>query len=384
MFYKTSKHHASSRVSSGYGRQRKAETRIYAYAWMVLLLIIVIDAFRDWQSADTTQLHPVALLRPLFVTIPCLAIFLINNSFLIPRYLFRNQYGKYVTAIVLLIFAVLSLMAGCLTLLGNGHPSPAMRPPGPRHIIPMPLFLGFGAELLVVGANIAVAMIFRDIDNRIAHEQLLKTYAEEQLAFLKQQINPHFYLNMLNNIHGMIEIDSTLAQDMIIRMSGMMRYMLYDCTNRTIPLSEEIAFLDNYVSLMRCRYPEEKLTVTSSFPTKQQCKAICIPPLLFLVFIENSFKHGVSYRRKSRIDVSIKMDSDTLSFTCVNTRHEDSSSQTVKNSFLRSDSMSGQSGIGLQNISRRLNLLYGQLHTLEIDADRTPGKYQVRLNIPLK
>lgn len=371
-------------MSADCGSQRKSETRIYAYAWTVLLMILVIDTFRDWQSADLISMHPIMLARPLFAIIPYLAIFLINNSILIPRYLFRNQYGKYVTCVILLILAVFSVITGCFMLMTNLRHSPIMRPPGPSHLIPLPLFLAFGAELLVVGANIAVAMIFRDIDNRIKHERLLKTYAEEQLAYLKQQINPHFYLNMLNNIHGMIEIDSSMAQDMIIRMSGMMRYMLYDSSNRTIPLSEEIAFLDNYVSLMRSRYPEDKLTVTTSFPTKHQCNSICIPPLLFLVFIENSFKHGVSYRRKSSIDVSIEVGRDTLTFRCVNTRHCDSAAQSMRNSFLRSESMSGQSGIGLQNISRRLDLLYGQHHTLEIEAEQNPDKYKVILNIPLK
>lgn len=210
--------------------------------------------------------------------------------------------------------------------------------------------------------------MFQRFDDRFEKESLMKANAESQLAYLKNQINPHFYMNMLNNIHGMIEIDPDKAQLMVIDMSQLMRYMLYESSRRMIPLSEEIMFLRNYMSLMRQRFPENKVSVTSEFPADNEIVGISLPPLLFLVFIENAFKHGVSYQEASFVAVSIEVSQQSVRFNCINSNH----------SRICDDMET--TGIGLRNIRQRLSLIYGDKASLDLNVSRTT--YTVNLIIP--
>ncbi|MDE5813533.1 MAG: histidine kinase, partial [Muribaculaceae bacterium] len=252
------------------------------------------------------------------------------------------------------------------------HRQPA-RPAAPfphtPPLVPLPILLEFVYSLLVVGCNLAVAMTFRYFEDRLETERLMKANAENQLAYLKAQINPHFYMNMLNNIHGMIEIDPERAQTMVLDMSSLMRYMLYDSSKPYISLSDEIAFLNNYLNLMRQRYPESKVRIDRDFPTDEAAVSIQLPPLLFLVFIENAFKHGISYKSASYVDVSISVEERHVNFLCVNSRHPEGRS------------VNERSGIGLRNIRQRLDLLYGPAATLEIEESQS--EYRVRLSIPI-
>lgn len=240
------------------------------------------------------------------------------------------------------------------------HPKP------PKPFIPFPFILDLTYGLLVVGGNIAVALIFQRIDDRLEKESLMKTNAENQLSYLKAQINPHFYMNMLNNIHGMIEINAEKAQSMVLEMSHLMRYMLYDSSKFLIPLEQEIEFLKNYVELMKIRYDESKVNINYKLPAKSETRKIKIPPLLFLAFIENAFKHGISYQKGSFIFVNIEITSTTINFKCINSNMK--SSESTKN------------GVGLKNVRQRLNLLYENNYELDIEDVR--GNFIVTLTIP--
>ncbi len=240
---------------------------------------------------------------------------------------------------------------------------------GPSHIVPLPMFLDLVYDILIVGVNLAVALIFQRLDDKLERERMQKREAQNQLAYLKAQINPHFYMNMLNNIHAMIDIDAERAQDMLINMSKLMRYTLYDSSCERIALSSEIAFLNNYLSLMKQRYPDNRVSITSRFPDPATAAGVMVPPLLFLVFIENSFKHGISYHDRSFVDISITIEGRTLTFRCVNSRHPSAADRP--------------SGIGLKNISERLRLIYGNRFSYDVDTDSDQGSYSVTLSIPL-
>ncbi len=134
---------------------------------------------------------------------------------------------------------------------------------------------------------------------------------------------------------------------MVLEMSHLMRYMLYESSKPRITLSDETAFLRNYLNLMRQRYPANAVSITSDFPVDAAARRITLPPLLFLVFIENAFKHGISYQQPSFVSVSIKMAGDTLTFNCMNSRVAHESNRPER------------TGIGLRNIRQRLALLDG-------------------------
>lgn len=314
---------------------------------------------------------------------PLFLLFLINNYLLLPRLLLRNKYTAYVCSIAVTIAVIWGGQILQFFYLNNPIPNhrPEMHPPmpyesmpphepphhKPHHILPMPVVVNFINDLLVIGTNIAVALIFQRIRDRFEQNNLINANIREQLQYLKAQINPHFYMNMLNNIHGMIEIDAEKAQEMVINLSKLMRYMLYESANERIELSSEIRFLDIYLQIMHQRYPEDKVTIETSLPSPNESAGVMIAPLLFLVFIENSFKHGISYKENSYVKVIIRVEGDMVKFYCAN-------------SIPKSPQDPHKEGIGLQNVQRRLNLIYG--NKAKLNFIKTPDTYTVTLTIP--
>lgn len=351
-------------------RSRNTETTVYIVLWMIAIGLYLLDIMRSRAQMSETLLDVTVLSVMTRTMLPFLLLFLINNNILIPRLLLRNKLLLYFlsTACVVIALWIYQYFDFMYTL--ESMPK-GMRPvPHPhfKPLLPLPLFLDFTYALLVVGCNLAVALMFQRYYDKLERESLMKANAENQLAYLKEQINPHFYMNMLNNIHGMIEIDPEKAQAMVIDMSHLMRYMLYESSKPMISLSEEIAFLRNYLNLMRQRFPEKLVSITSRFPSEQEIAGISLPPLLFLVFIENAFKHGISYREPSFVAVDMMVSDGTLQFNCMNSNHS-KQSESIE-----------QIGIGLNNIRRRLALIYGKEVTLSLsEHDST---YTVNLTIP--
>jgi LytS/YehU family sensor histidine kinase len=166
-------------------------------------------------------------------------------------------------------------------------------------------------------------------------------------------------MNTLNNIHALVDIDTGKAKSTIVELSKLMRYVLYEASNKTILLLREVQFLENYVTLMSLRYPEK---VSIEVPEVQ------IPPLLFISFVENAFKHGVSYRKESFVHVVMQLEEgNRLAFRCTNSTGTSSDEQ--------------HHGIGLENIRKRLRLLFGNDYTLSITEE--DDKFDVLLIIPL-
>lgn len=154
---------------------------------------------------------------------------------------------------------------------------------------------------------------------------------------------------------------------MILELSKLMRYVLYEGNNPTTVLASEVNFISSYVSLMRQRYPAPKVDIRLDVPDKPS-DILRLPPLLFIPFIENAFKHGISYRRKSEVEISLETEDGTIRFFCRNTKPQ----------LVADNTRVG--GVGLRNIRRRLDLLYDNAYSLEIN-DNTDD-YSVILIIP--
>ena len=347
-------------------RNRKIENIIYIGLWLVVIVLYLLDAMQIRHSAGKPLLDTTVLSRMTLSLLPFLALFLVNNILFIPRLLLHNRYKAYLSAAGALLIAVWMYQTWTFYFHFINYPKPPGH--GPTPLVPLPVLLSLVYDLLIVGANLAIALIFQRFEDRLERESLQKAHAENQLAYLKAQINPHFHMNMLNNIHGMIEIDAEKAQEMVIDMSNLMRYMLYDSSNDRIALSSEIAFLKNYLRLMRQRYPEDRVKITVDFPSESAVSGVMIPPLLFLVFIENSFKHGISYRDDSFVSVRIEVQDNRVIFTCLNSVHPSA------------DNHGHDHGIGLKNIRERLRLIYGD--KARCDIRTTASTYLVNLSIP--
>ena len=240
-------------------------------------------------------------------------------------------------------------------------PSPKGKGPVPMRPEHMILFLGL---VLTAGANMAVHSYFRTVRNKQKLQDLENENLSSQLESLRYQINPHFFMNTLNNIHALVDIDPEKAKESIEEFSKMMRIVLYEGASPTIPLQKEVEYLNHYISLMRLRYPQS-VKITTSFP--EDCAGISVPPLLMASFVENAFKHGISYEQDSFVHVSVVKEDGKLIFRCANSR------------IPGSDPV--QHGIGLENTRKRLNLLYGSNYTLNIDESEKV--YDIFLILPL-
>ena len=230
--------------------------------------------------------------------------------------------------------------------------------------------------ILMFVANIGVKLYFKSRSEHEQMERIERESLEQQLEYLKYQLNPHFLMNTLNNIHALIDIEPQQAQEAVIQLSKILRYVLYDSNRPLVPMSKEVEFMRSYVRLMRMRYSDQ-LRFTVDSPDNGQ--GVMVAPLLFISFVENAFKHGVSYQHESFIDISGKRYTDTLGrsrllWTCRNSKHQQQQPQQT--------AVPRQGGVGMTNVRKRLDLIYGTSYTLGINE--TDDTYEVILDIPLE
>ncbi len=218
--------------------------------------------------------------------------------------------------------------------------------------------------ILLFGANLGIKGYFRSRRDQKKLTELERQNLEQQLEYLKYQINPHFFMNTLNNIHALVDIDPDKAKDTIVELSKMMRFVLYEGDKHGVPLSREFDFIRNYVTLMRLRYTD-RVKITVELPTETPDRTV--PPLMLISFIENAFKHGISYQRDSFIDIRATTNGDKLHFSCRNSKADKPNQE--------------KGGVGLANVKQRLHLLYDNNFTLNIQDEA--DIYNVELTIPL-
>jgi len=321
-----------------------------------------------------------------------LVLFLLNTLVLVPRLLFQKKYRTY---ILLALFTTITVVGLTITLrmllapgqpinmppmeLGPGMPpmelGPGMPPPMGYQPVAQPeqksvwmlFFDNFIIAFLVVGISTSFKMVSQWLKEENKRKDLEKEQLKTQLSLLRHQVSPHFFMNTLNNIHALIDINADDAKNTIIQLSTMMRYLLYDTAHGQTTLKKEIAFIESYITLMKLRFPEN-VSVTLKLP--DEIIDIPIPPMLFISFLENAFKHGVSYQQESF--VMFKLDQSNGKLNCV-----------IRNSrFVTKETIDkGYSGIGLANIKKSLELLFGNEYSLQINENAK--EYEVHLTIPV-
>lgn len=379
-------------------RLQLLENFIYLIIWVVVLVMPLWDTDRfkgpsefDWESA----FHAWKMICPLLI------LFLVNNYILLPFLLVRKKSWLYllftICAIGLTIIVSIKNMSaqdmpGNRPPWGNNNREQALEqrspmipekrlrtnPQMPDHRFNpdsqpnpggfrLPPFIAphFLIVILIIGVNMAIKFLFKSIRDDHRMKSLEKQTSEAELAYLKHQINPHFFMNTLNNIHALIDIDKEKAQKTVLELSKIMRYVLYDASLPSVPLEKEIHFLSNYIELMKIRYTEQvdiRISLPDEIPNTQ------IPPLLFISFLENAFKHGISYKSESFIHLSMKIKDQELDCLIVNSYFEEKETEDT--------------GIGLENTRKRLRLLYDTNYTLHIE--NKDDQYRVLLIIPIQ
>ena len=351
-------------------KQSKQETIIYAIVWGVFFLAPLLEFIINYDPE-----HPFWIKNGLLDTwthmLFFFVVFLIHNHILAPILLRQKSVGKYIAGCVIMI--ALFQTAQCIhkpnhegeparheTSVGMNPPPPEGRPPIHRHDINMFLLV-----IMMIGANLGVKAYFQSEEEKKRLAKLREQSLKQELEYLRYQINPHFIMNTLNNIHALVDIDPDQAKDSIVDMSRMMRYLLYESDKQYVTLDNAVVFLKKYLNLMKLRYTDQ-VTVNLDVPEVNNCD-IVLAPLVFIPFVENAFKHGVALNKPSIIDIGIEKKDGRLLFRCHNTK------SNVKHEY---------GGVGLNNVTKRLELIYGSDYTLEIDdKDDT---YSVKLDLPFR
>jgi two-component system LytT family sensor kinase len=222
---------------------------------------------------------------------------------------------------------------------------------------------------LVLGVSTSITAIQKWQADKQLNQELEQDRVTSELSFLKAQINPHFFFNTLNNIYALTQVDADVAGKAIHQLSRMMRYLLYDTQQGQTMLGQEIAFVKDYISLMQLRLTD---VVKVNIDTPASLQDIPLAPMLLLPFVENAFKHGVSATQQSHIDIVVLQRGKVLDLT-------------VKNSIINDNSISldTNSGIGLVNTRRRLDLLYPEKYKLDIEELNASNEYIVHLTLDL-
>jgi len=212
--------------------------------------------------------------------------------------------------------------------------------------------------VFVLIITMAIKFVKHGFQQRLQLHEIKAKQLQTELSLLKSQINPHFLFNTLNNLFSMAleQGDKTVAEG-ISRLSHLMRYMIHESGDEEVDLGKEIEQLDRFIELHKLRFTDED-NIRIRFTVVGETNGIQVPPMILMPFVENAFKHGISLRERSTIDMNLSVNGDRLTFSVENTVH--TSMQWMRK---------GESGLGLENVKRRLQLLYPNRHELSIERD---------------
>jgi two-component system LytT family sensor kinase len=327
-----------------------------------------------FQPLSWNIIVPYQLWIKQFIILGLLVITYYSNAFiLVPKFLLKNRTGIYLLIIIgsaSIIVLLNSYIDNWLNIDQLIHTAVHKVGPPPKHHggHDWDIFI-ITITALVVGISTSVTAIQKWQYDKQKHQEMEQDKISSELSFLKAQINPHFFFNTLNNIYALTLVNADTSRKAIHQLSRMMRYVLYDTQNSTTQLSQEIAFIKDYISLMQLRLTD---VVKIDFSSPAALKDLAIAPMIFLPFIENAFKHGVSATQASYINIAVRQNNNTIELEVVNT--------IIKE---QSNNLEEASGIGLNNTRRRLDLLYPGKHILTIGENIAENIYSVHLTLDL-
>ncbi|MFI3285855.1 MAG: sensor histidine kinase [Rikenellaceae bacterium] len=355
------------------------EYMVIALLWIIVIaspLMFLDDLNKNWKAVHIMWAES---------SVVCFA-FVVNRFLLMPQLFFRRKYTQYALS-MLLIFLLLAIfifyfdgVSRILSLFGEEsmrpmhikevrpyRPSMHLKPPHntPSAIPPAISVLIFSAVVVALDMGLSIAVKW--VISEQKQVQIDKERVSTQLSNLQSQVSPHFFMNTLNNIHALVDIDAKRAKQTIIELSSLMDYLLYESSDKErVSLYRELDFIESYINLMRLRYPKR---VVIDFYYNKNIPPLKIPPLLFLNFIENAFKYGVDYSKESFIRISFRVHDNFVEMTTINSNN----SASVKTQ---------RHGLGISNSRKRLKLLYEDRFTLDIKDKE--GIFYVTLKIPVK
>ncbi|HEV7783497.1 MAG TPA: histidine kinase [Chitinophagaceae bacterium] len=327
----------------------------HLFFWMLLFVVWYLLRVDDYSSE----------LKALVVTLIKVAelalMIYITNYVLIPRLLYKKKYLLFAVMFIVMIFGSSIIKMNILGHLINNpaliHWRDNLRDSLYNNIIPH-------FFLVIAGAAVKLMLDYGKLQQRIV--ETAREKAEAELNFLKSQINPHFVFNSLNSVYFLIHKENVDARGALHKFSEMLRYQLYEVKDDTIPVEKEIQYLKDYMDLQQLR-KDEKYSV--QFNVAPDVKGFSIEPLLLVPFVENAFKHISHFTdRTNFVKVDMLLVNDHFVFSVINSKETQPTTEQ-------------HGGIGLNNVRRRLELLYHGRHELKID--NSENTFSVQLNLKL-
>lgn len=330
-------------------------TRNKFYHLLFWLAIAGIWYYLRYQ--DYTSFTQAAWVTTIKVIDLALVIYLVNLV-VVPRLLYQKKYLQFAIAFiaVVAVFSYVKMLALSVVL------TEMIRNIGVKQAV----YNNFVTQFFLVLASIALKSAFDYIQLQKRMAIVAKEKAEAELNFLKAQINPHFLFNSLNSVYFLIDKENTAAREALHKFSEMLRYQLYECGDRRIPIEKEIHFLKDYVDLQQLRVNN----TTIEFSCEKDVRQFNIEPLLLIPFVENSFKHLSHFIDGKQNEVQIKL-----------SRQNGSMLFSVYNTTEQKIETGERGGIGMANVQKRLELLYPGKHQLKVKE--TEGWFGVELNLSL-
>lgn len=328
----------------------------HTMVWVILyVLFVTLHFIKNGSVVDALVSETINI--SLYI-----AIVYFNLNYLIPKYLMQKTFATYC---ILLIFAAIALTPIKTVIFYFLY---ADEPLTQEYFIFNMGFI-FLSLFLIAGFSTIIQVMTDWLRHRQVKKELETKTMESELNFLKSQINPHFLFNTLNSLYALTLKKSEKAPEIVIQLSEIMRYMLYECNERRVPLHKEVNYMKNYIELERLRQGSD---VDLKFAVKGDVGDQMIAPLMFIPFIENSFKHGLSNQiRHGFVHICLELEGTEIRLNIQNSKTPSHPVQEHKRS----------GGIGLTNIQRRLDLIYPGRYTLEIKDQ--PDRYIVNLGIEL-
>jgi LytS/YehU family sensor histidine kinase len=312
--------------------------------------------YQDYARAST------ALLVTIIKVVDLALMIYITNYLFIPKLLYRKKYTWFALAFIGMI-TVSSILK--MNIIG--------------HLINSPALINFTSHLktriydniiphfFLVTSGVAIKLLFDYIRMQKSMAELAKEKSEAELNFLKSQINPHFLFNSLNSVYFLIDKNNAEARNALHKFSAMLRYQLYEMSESPIPIEKELAFLKDYIDLQKLRKNEH---YTVAVEGAENIRDFDIEPLLLIPFVENAFKHISNYQGRPNY-IKLNMDRRNGHFRFVVENSKDAAEHTTEK----------QGGIGLQNVKKRLALLYPGRHDLRISDSEDIFKAELSIKI---
>jgi len=342
---------------------------LHVFSWLLFAFVLLFYQPFSWN----VNLPTAFWIKQGFILMVLIIIFYLNSYILVPKLLLNNK-----TVTFLLCLAAIAIFTAPLVkVVDNALDLPELmsivfnkqgmaRPPRKKDFIDLFLLM---MTLLMLGISTSVTLIQKWQIDKLGREELEKEKIGSELSFLKAQINPHFFFNTLNNIYALTHVNVEDSRSALHKLSRMMRYLLYETKPGSTPLSKEIGFIVDFIELMKLRLND--FTKVNFVPPVINSDP-SIAAMLFLPFIENAFKYGVSTTEASEISIEIELTGNKLNLS-------------VKNSIFNYDTegTNPYGGIGLSNTRRRLELLYPSRHTLTADTSEDQHEFIVKLELIL-